>query len=203
MKLYLAIVGRTCAGKDTIYKIVRKKFGDKYSVSIHGFSDPLNEILDILYQPRSRPNQQGLSTDLRTRFGENVLGNIIRKRVLVDTADIVFLNGVRRIKDVEMLREMSNSFLIYVYAPAEKRFERLRKRADRPGDSEKTWEEFQAEQAAEAESLIESLRLMTDCEIDNSEDDPEEFKVLRAQIVEFINEKLNLSDKGKEKTNAA
>jgi dephospho-CoA kinase len=202
MKLYFAIVGRTCAGKDTIYKIVKEKFGDKYFISIHGFSDPLNEILDLIHQPRSRPNQQGISTDLRTRFGENVLGNIIRKRVLADTADIVFLNGVRRMKDVEMLREMSNSFLIYVYAPAEKRFERLRKRADRPGDAEKTWEEFQAEQAAEAESLIESLRPMANYEIDNSEDDPKEFKTLRDQVVSIINEKLNLPKERKERVDA-
>ncbi len=119
------------------------------------------------------------------------MGNIIRKRILADPADIVFLNGVRRIKDVEMLREIPNSLLIYVHAPIEKRFERLKKRADRPGDAEKTWEQFIHEQSAEAESLIETLRPMADFELDNSLHDPE-FKALRAQMVDIINEKLKI-----------
>ncbi len=195
MKIYIAVIGQTCAGKGTIFEIFNNELGGQYSVSSHRSSNPLNEILDIIMEPKSRPNQQGLSTDLRARFGEGLIGKIMQQRILADKADIVFFDGARRINDIEMMRKIPNSFVLYVHAPIEERYERLKKRADRPGDAQKTWEEFQNEQSAEAESLIETLRPMADFELDNSLHDPE-FKALRAQVVGFINEKLNLLEKG-------
>ncbi len=189
-KLYLAIIGHTATGKETVYKIIKKELAGKFTVSIHHFSDPLSEALNLLCLEKSRPNQQLLSTILRQAFGENLLGNIIFKRVLTDPADIVFLDGVRRPKDVEMLKNLPNSFLGYVYAPPEESYKRLVVRSDRPGDAEKTWEKFLEEQAAEAESLIETLRPMADFELDNSMHDPK-FNALRAQTVRYINKKLN------------
>lgn len=187
MKLYIAVVGKTCAGKETVYKIVQEMFNNRYRVSIHHFSDPLNENLDLLCLPRIRPNQQMLSTVLRGAFGEELLGNIIFKRASRDSSEIVFLDGVRRPKDVVMLNKLSSThaFLIYIHAPMDKRFERLKKRNDRSGDAEKTWEEFQKEQAAEAESLIDTLRASADFEIDNSEED-KEFKILKSRITKFF-----------------
>lgn len=190
-KLYLAIIGHTATGKESCYIAAKEGFIGKLSVSIYHFSDPLSEVLDLLYLERSRPNQQLLSTILRRAFGENLLGNIIFKRVLADTADVVFLDGVRRSQDIEMLKKLPDSYLGYVWAPPEEMFKRSVKRSDRPGDAKKTWEQFQTEQSAEAESLIDILRPMANFELDNSLNDPE-FKALRAQVVSIINEKLNI-----------
>lgn len=190
-KLYLAITGHTAAGKESCYIAAKEGFAGLLTVSIHHFSDPLSETLDLLYLEKSRPNQQMLSTVLRQAFGENLLGNIIFNRALADTADVVFLDGVRRPKDIEMLKKLPNSFLGYVWAPPEEAYKRLVKRNDRPGDAEKTWEQFLTEQAAEAESLIESLRSAADFELDNSLDDPN-FTLLRLQVVGFIRNKLGL-----------
>mgnify|MGYP001572644943 CR=1 FL=1 len=196
MTIYIAVVGKTCAGKETVYRIVKEMFKDRFRVSIHHFSDPLNENLDLLYLPKTRSNQQKLSTVLRKAFGEDILGNIIYQRALGDSSGIVFLDGVRRPKDVGMLKKLSETkaFLIYIYAPIKERYQRLKKRADRPGDALKTWEEFQSEQSAEAESLIDTLRPMADFEIDNSADDPA-FKLLTSQVMTFIREKI-LTKKG-------
>lgn len=200
MKLYLAIIGHTATGKESCYIAAKEVFDGKLTVSIHHFSDPLSEILKILYLQKSRPNQQNLSTDLRRRFGENILGDALYRRALNDNADIVFLDGVRRPKDIEMLKKLPNSFLGYVYAPPEESYKRLIIRNDRPGDAEKTWEEFQQEQSAEAESLIDTLRPVADFELDNSLHDPE-FRSLRAQVVNVINKKMNLVKK--ERTDVA
>lgn len=193
MKLCLAIIGHTATGKESCYKAAKEALAGKLTVSIHHFSDPLNEILDLLGLEKSRPNQQNLSTDLRKRFGENILGDTLFRRAVSDNADIVYLDGVRRPKDVEMLKKLPNSFLGYVFAPSEEAHKRLVIRNDRPGDAEKTWEEFLAEQAAEAESLIDILRPTADFELDNSLPDPE-FKSLRTQVVSFISRKLNLTE---------
>lgn len=192
-KLYLAIIGHTATGKESCYVAAKEGFIGKLSVSIHHFSDPLNENLDLLCLERSRPNQQLLSTVLRQAFGENLLGNVIFKRALANSADIVFLDGVRRPKDIEMLKKLPNSFLGYVYAPPEEAYKRLVKRNDRSGDAEKTWEQFQAEQEAEAESLIDTLRPLADFALDNLMHDSG-FKLLRTQVVGFIRDKLGLTE---------
>lgn len=206
MKLHLAIIGHTATGKESCYVAAKEAFAGKLTVSIHHFSDPLNEVIDAVNRilvkrglpcqlNKSRSNQQDISTELRKIFGEELLGNTIKRRVLNDPANITFLDGVRRPKDIDRLGELPNSFLGYIYAPPEEAYKRLIIRNDRPGDAEKTWEKFLAEQNAEAESLIDTLRPLADFELDNSVHDPE-FKALRAQVVSFINEKFNFLDKG-------
>ncbi|MBI2635562.1 MAG: hypothetical protein HYW79_03430 [Parcubacteria group bacterium] len=190
-ELYLAIIGHTATGKESTYIAAKEALAGKLTVSIHHFSDPLSEALDLFCLEKSRPNQQLLSTILRQAFGENMLGNIIFKRVLADPADIVFLDGVRRPKDVEMLKNLPNSFLGYVYAPPEEAYKRLVLRNDRPGDAEKTWEQFLAEQSAETESLIDTLRPLADFTLDNHMHDPE-FKFLRTQVVSLIYDEFDL-----------
>lgn len=186
MKAYVCVVGRTGAGKETVYKMITEEFAGVFSLCIHRFSDPLNEILDLLGLPRERENQQGLSTDLRKRFGEELLGNILHSRALSSATNVVFIDGVRRPKDVVMLRKLTNNFLISVSASPEKCYDRLKQRADRPGDAEKTWEQFLKEQAAEAESMIDELAKEADFKIDNSGTTEE----LRLQVKSFIREKL-------------
>jgi len=109
MKLYLAIIGHTATGKESCYKAAKEALAGKLTVSIHHFSDPLNETIEAVNKIlakrglkdrllKSRPNQQDISTELRKIFGEDLLGNLLFKRVLADPADIVFLDGVRRPK---------------------------------------------------------------------------------------------------------
>lgn len=198
MKKIAAIIGKSGAGKETVYNIIKDELKDICDVSIHHFSDPLNEILEILKLPKERPNQQTLSTILRQSSlkkrdgsiaGEELLGNIIKERALADTAYVVSLDGVRRPQDVTMLRSFTYSFLILVTAPVEKRWERIRKRNDRPGDANKTLEQFLVEQSAEAESMIDVIGQEADIVFDNSTDDPE-FKDLRTKAKKFIFDKI-------------
>lgn len=170
MKIYLGTIGKKFAGKETVYNIIKelaKSYGLK--TSIHHFSDPLNEILDILRLPKDgpegRPNQQKLSTILRQAFSENVLGDVIMARVQADTANIVYLDGVRRIQDVIKLRGLSNFHLVFINTPPKKRFEFGQKRTDRPTQ---TWEEFLAQENAEADSKIDEISRNAKFVLDNS-----------------------------------
>lgn len=196
MKKIVAIIGKSGAGKETVYKIIKDELKGICDVSIHHFSDPLNEILEILKLPKERPNQQTLSTILRQSSlknrdgniaGEELLGGIIKERALDDPAYVVFLDGVRRPQDVAMLRSFPDAFLVLVTAPIEKRLERIRKRNDRPGDADKTLEQFLVEQSAEAETRIDEIGREADVVFDNSVDDPE-FKHLEMQIRKFLSD---------------
>lgn len=190
MKTYIAVIGKMGSGKETVFRTIRDldKLGFGYSASIHHFSDPLNEILDLLFLPRVRANQQSLSTLLRQRFGEELLGSVLQKRAELDKADMVVLDGVRRPQDVVMFRRLLNSFLVLVIADPEIRWQRLRRRADRPGDAEKTWEQFQKEDVAETESRIEEIGKQADYIIDNSGS----FENLQSQVRKFLTEKIGL-----------
>lgn len=186
-KVYIAIIGKTGAGKETVFNLIKEE-ARQFRVSIHHFSDPLNEILDIILKPKCRPNQQKLSTLLRRDFGEDLLGNILAHRAKLDPADIVVLDGIRRPQDVEMLRRLPRNYLVLVEAPPDIRFERIKLRADRPGDAEKTYEEFLHEQSAESESLIDEIGKEADVYLDNSGT----LENLRLQVVNFLQKKLNL-----------
>lgn len=187
-KITIAIIGKMAAGKGTFGIFLQEEVGPHIDVSFHRFSDPLNDALDAVGIEKNRSNQQWLSTKLREKFGEEVIGRAVQKRAEEEESDIVFLDGVRRPQDVLMLRGLSNNFLVAIDAPPEARFERLKKRADRPGDAEKTLEEFLAESNAESERMIDDIAKEADVVIDNSGtmDD------LRKKVREFLHEKVKL-----------
>lgn len=187
-KIYIAIIGKMAAGKGTFGDMLRTEVEGHAHVISHRFSDPLNMALDVLHLPRERAYQQKISTLLRGAFGEEVIGNALKHIAEADDADIIFFDGVRRPQDLAMLRGLSNSHIIAIEAPAEIRFERLKKRADRPGDTEKTWEEFCAEGNAESESKIDDIAKDVDFVIDNSGtmDD------LKRHVKEFLQAKIGL-----------
>lgn len=195
-KIYIAIIGKMAAGKGTFGEMLRQEVlrrrapieGPEIRLVAHRFSDPINDILKILYLPQKRENQQVLSKILREHFGGESIGRILQERAKAADAEIIILDGVRRSQDVAMLRGLPNSYLVAIKAPMESRFEWLRKRNDRPGDAEKTWEEFMAENEAESESKIDEIIKEADIMIDNSGtiDD------LRKQARDFLQKKIGL-----------
>lgn len=187
-KTYIAIIGKMAAGKGTFCDALRAEVQEYARVMSHRFSDPLNMVLDVLYLPKDRANQQKISTIVRGAFGEEVIGNALKHIAEADNADIIFFDGVRRPQDIIMLRGLPNSHIIAIEAPAEIRFERLKKRADRLGDAEKTWEEFCAESNAESESKIDEIAKEADSVIDNSGT----MHDVRKQVREFLQTKTGL-----------
>lgn len=193
MKIYLGIIGKSFAGKETVFQAVSKIAPQLIAncyVSIHHFSDPLNEALDLFRLEKTRPNQQKLSTIMRQAFGEELLGNVIAARASADSSDVVCLDGIRRPRDVVRLKQFPNSYLVFVDASTRTRFERGQKRTDRPS---KTWQEFQAEQSAEAESKIDEIAKEADVIFDNSSTP----KFLEDQVERFLLEVLK--EEGAEK----
>jgi dephospho-CoA kinase len=65
-----------------------------------------------------------------------------------------------------MLRKFDNSILIFVTAPTEVRFERVKKRGEK-GEESITFEEFMSAENRETERHLDSLENMADHIIDN------------------------------------
>ena len=180
-KRYICIAGKSGSGKETIYKLIKAELEKRVTTSIHHFSDPVNEDLASWGIPQHRHNQQEWSRMVRTgswvdeqdkpyppEWSEGAFCRVISKRAREDKAEVVFLDGVRRPADLGMIRTLPGSVLLFVTADPRTRYERLKKRADRPGDAEKTWEQFCKEQQANSEKDIDTVGQQAEFTIDNS-----------------------------------
>ena len=56
------------------------------------------------------------------------------------------IDGVRRLSDLDGIRENPNFQLLYIDAPLEVRYQRILHRAQNSGDNKKTYEQFLLEE---------------------------------------------------------
>lgn len=164
MKIVLGIIGKNASGKTTATEYLK----EKYQATAFRFSDPLKDILNRLHLENNRHNFQMLSTILRQNFSEDILSQTIAEDVKKTEAKIVITEGVRRPTDVKYLKDLPNYHLIYIDTEQKTRYERLKIRVEKPGDQEKTWEEFQTEENQESEQKIDEIAVTAEYKIDNN-----------------------------------
>jgi dephospho-CoA kinase len=111
-----------------------------------------------------------VSTVLRQSFGEDLLAKAIAKDAQNLEADIVVIDGVRRLADIKYLNELENFYLISIDADPQIRFKRLVERNENEGDKDKTYKQFLADHEAEADRQIPLVMPMAKFKIDNSGD---------------------------------
>lgn len=180
MSVVIGLVGEKGGGKETFGKLLTAMAVPK-TARVVRFSDTLSDVLDILALERTRRNLQHLAVVIDEGFGKGTFTNAVKQRLLKETADIVFLDGVRWPTDYEMLTSLPNSLLVYVTADPKTRFERLRARKEKTGEANTTWEQFMAEEQAENERYIPQIGAKADFTIKN-EGTLEEFN---ANVAEF------------------
>ena len=182
MKAILGLVSKLGAGKTTICKYLEEKHG----AETFGFSKPLRDVLDRFYLPQTRENMQKVSQGLRESLGQEVLARVLSKDAETSLAPIVCVDGVRRPKDLEFLKELPGFYLINVEAEPRLRYERITNRGQNPGESagELTFEQFQKNESAEAESLIEAVAKEAKFKINNNGTKEDLYK----QIEKILNE---------------
>lgn len=163
-KIILASVGEIASGKGVFVDYIKEKFNS----NSYKFSTPLRNILDRIGEEQSRENMQDLSTILRERFGQDLLAKIIVKDVQEDPQEVVLVDGVRRVADIKYLKELDGFYLINVQAKEKIRYERIKSRAENPGDKDKTWEEFQKDAQAETEVSIREVAKLANYTIKNN-----------------------------------
>ena len=113
-------------------------------------------------------NLQKLSTILRGGFGEDLLAKVIAFDASNLISEIVVIDGVRRIADIKYLKDLPNFYLVKIEVDPKIRYERLKARNENKGDSEKTFEQFLADQNNEADREIPSVMESTKWSINNN-----------------------------------
>lgn len=176
-RIVIGITGEKGGGKETVgdilktlvlqdvrigrllYEIKQTRF------SRHRFSDIINESLTLWHLSQTRENQQKFGQMMNIGFGEGTLANAVRARVMSGDAPIIVVDGIRRASEEEMIRSIPGSVVLYVTAPVEVRYGRPR--LSRPGEHEKTFEQFLREEAAPTEIEIPTIGARADYKIEN------------------------------------
>lgn len=152
------------SGKGTVAKYIAEKYKGNY----YRFSTMLRDILDRLHLEQSRANLPKLSVALREAFGEDIFDKVMIGDIEKDENEIIVVDGMRRLKDVESLRNIAGFKLIYVDAELENCYRRIVKRNQYVGDSEETLEQFKKEHQDEPETQIRALKDISDFAVENN-----------------------------------
>lgn len=130
--IILAVTGEPGSGKDTFCEFLAEKLKD---FTFLKFSDPLTEALEIFHGKASRKDQQWLVEHLRQRFGENILGQAVKRKIKKTDAGWIILNGLRKWSEYEMIKNLDGK-LIYITASPKTRWIRLQKRKEKADDKD-------------------------------------------------------------------
>ncbi len=171
MKVYLGVAGYNGAGKDTLAKIIEGKLESQgLSVEIFSSSRVLAGRLDELKYCGPR-NKRSIYQALFQRQEQKTpgwLASQMANRLLASTAQVVIYNGVRTLKDVEMLRLLGGCcHIIFVQACKEIRHRRMRERNDKTGEAKLTDEQFEREDGAFSERELPKVMVAADHIIGN------------------------------------
>jgi dephospho-CoA kinase len=164
MKKIIALVGPFACGKD----VVKKYLENKYQAKSVKFSQILRDVLVRLSLTVNRENLINLSTILRQNFGEDLLAKVIAEDAKNLESGIVILDGARRKSDILYAKDIGGFVLIAIDAELENRYERMKRRNENEGDSQKTFEEFISDHTKETEKTIPDLMKEAKFKIDNN-----------------------------------
>jgi dephospho-CoA kinase len=137
-KIVIGIIGMPASGKGTAADYLEKTYGAPKL----RFSDALSKILDRLGIEKTRDRQITLSEVLRETCGEDILSRAIQIGVNTSPSPLVVVDGVRREGDITTLKEVADFHLLGVDAEAQTRYERSKKRAEKPEEANQSFEDF-------------------------------------------------------------
>jgi len=163
--LLIGLVGEKGSGKDTFSKYLTE-ISDKQIAHIR-FSDLLKETLKLWDLPITRANLQKLA-QLLEDFGSGTVAHGLEKQIQKTEAEIIILDGIRWMPDIELLKKFPNHKLVYITANPKFRFERLKSRGEKVGESEMSYEQFLEEEKAPNELLIAEIGSKADIKIENN-----------------------------------
>ena len=164
MKKIIGLTGHIASGKE----VTKKYLENNYKAKSVKFSQILRDVLTRLNISIERKTMQDLSTSLRSVFGEDILAKNIAKDAENLDAEIVVLDGVRRLADIEYAKKLNNFTLIKIEASAELRYERMKTRNENEGDSEKTFDEFLKDHESESDKDVSIVIEEATVSIDNN-----------------------------------
>ncbi len=163
--IILGLTGENASGKGTVAEYLVKK----YKVKQFRFSKILDDILDRISLPHSRYNESHLAMSLRELFGYDILAQVLTKDIVKEKLKLSLVDGMRFKNEYKLFKTIPGFKLIYVTAPVEMRYEKAKKRGEKPNEDTLTLQQFKKiEKTSRNEKDIPSLGKLADFRIDNT-----------------------------------
>lgn len=182
-KILIGLVGETGSGKDIFCQYFKKTV--KKPVFCFRFSEPLSEALKIFLDEIRKEDQQWLAIELRKRFGNNILGEAVKKKIKNIKRGLIILNGIRDWEEYKMIKNL-NGKIVYLTADSKIRWPRVKKRAEKKDDLI-SYKKFLELEKAKTEILIPEIGQKADFKINNNgskEDFYQKIKMIIKEILE-------------------
>jgi dephospho-CoA kinase len=177
-KKIIGLTGPIASGKGTVKKYIEEKYGGKDC----RFSTVMRDILDRLGIEKTRESVQQMSTILRQNFGQNILAKVIAKDIERLDSDLIVVDGVRRLTDIEYLKDLQGFVLVKIDADPKTRYDRMIKRNENKGDDKKTYEQFLKDHEADSDYEVPIVMSHASKALDNNGD----LQNLYSQIDELL-----------------
>lgn len=162
-KKIIGLVGETGSGKDVFCDYLKKNCKNVFCFR---FSQPLTETLGIFFNEVKKEDQQWLGTVLRERFGNNILGEAIKRKIEKIKKGIIILNGVRAWEEYEAIKKAGGK-VVYITADSKTRWQRIQGRGEKK-DDKITYQKFLKLEKAKTEILIPKIGGKADFKIENN-----------------------------------
>lgn len=168
MKTVIGVAGKIGSGKGTFVKILKELIPQAVIKQVRS-GEILAETLDLWNIPTTRENLQNLFAMMDKTFGTGALSRAMGLRIEKTSEDIVIFDGVRRETDFRAIRQFKNNILVYIVANPALRFQRIKERNEKVGESEITFEQFLKQDEAESEREIYSIGNRANFRINNND----------------------------------
>ena len=159
----LGLTGEKLSGKGTTSDYLVEKHNYKH----YRFSKILDDIADRLYLPNTRENLIEVALMLREKFGPEILAHVLKKDIEKDSPEFAVVDGIRYWEEYNILKNIPGFHLIYITASLENRFARQQKRHEKVGESDMKMEEFEKQEQAPTEVLIQEIGEKAEFAVDN------------------------------------
>ncbi len=167
MSKIIGLVGEIGSGKET-FALALQEIASSKKVAHIRYSDILKKTLELWGMPITRETLTIMRQTMNENFGEDSLPKATQESAKNLDADIVVLDGVRWNADVEALKSISDALLVYITAPIEARFNRIKERNEKQGESSISFEEFKEGAKTPNEILIPEIGNNADVRIENA-----------------------------------
>ncbi len=159
MNTLIGIAGSTASGKTS----VAANLEEKYGAWRMRYSAILADLADERGIPHDKASLQHLSTELRATHSEDFLTRLMRERVACSNADIIVIEGNRRMVDIKLLETLAKETgrtltLLYIDADTESRFMRINGRLESEGKPPLTRDAFDTLENDECEEELPLVR---------------------------------------------
>ncbi len=157
-KIIIGLAGDIASGKDTVWQYLAERYGAAHFEC----SDVLKDTLNRLHLPIVRENLANLGEGFRATFGEDILVRTLVHDVEQCDTGLIVVSGIRKLGELELLRELSGFRLMFIDVSLRIRYERIVRRGQKADDRMKTYEEFERDNQHAADSDVARLKSLAD-----------------------------------------